>query len=93
VFLVTGSTDGIGRHTAARLKKAGATVLLHGRYVPLLCARENVRGTCGWFANENSPERCAALSMYCARGIRAATCPVQLLSAGCAPCEAWQSGL
>ncbi|KAI8474156.1 MAG: short-chain dehydrogenase-like protein [Monoraphidium minutum] len=31
VFLVTGSTDGIGRHTALRLAAAGATVLVHGR--------------------------------------------------------------
>ncbi|CAN0222547.1 unnamed protein product [Ascophyllum nodosum] len=31
VFLVTGSTDGIGRHTASRLAEAGATVLVHGR--------------------------------------------------------------
>lgn len=29
--LVTGSTDGIGRHTATRLVEEGATVLLHGR--------------------------------------------------------------
>jgi hypothetical protein len=29
--LVTGSTDGIGRHTAARLAAAGAAVLVHGR--------------------------------------------------------------
>ena len=31
-YLVTGSTDGIGRQTAIRLAVAGATVLLHGRY-------------------------------------------------------------
>ena len=31
VFLVTGSTDGIGKHTAGKLKTAGATVLIHGR--------------------------------------------------------------
>ncbi|KIZ00681.1 hypothetical protein MNEG_7280 [Monoraphidium neglectum] len=30
-FLVTGSTDGIGQHTALRLAAAGATVLVHGR--------------------------------------------------------------
>lgn len=30
-FLVTGSTDGIGRHTATRLAGEGATVLIHGR--------------------------------------------------------------
>ncbi|GBF93593.1 hypothetical protein Rsub_06313 [Raphidocelis subcapitata] len=30
-FLVTGSTDGIGRHTAQRLAAAGACVLVHGR--------------------------------------------------------------
>lgn len=30
-ILVTGSTDGIGQHTALRLAAAGATVLLHGR--------------------------------------------------------------
>ena len=32
VVLVTGSTDGIGKHTAERLAKDGATVLVHGRY-------------------------------------------------------------
>ncbi|KAI3437668.1 hypothetical protein D9Q98_000118 [Chlorella vulgaris] len=31
VFLVTGSTDGIGLHTAQRLAREGATVLVHGR--------------------------------------------------------------
>ncbi|XP_070535559.1 retinol dehydrogenase 13-like [Ptychodera flava] len=31
VYLVTGSTDGIGRHTAIRLAQAGGTVLVHGR--------------------------------------------------------------
>lgn len=30
-ILVTGSTDGIGKHTAERLAKEGATVLVHGR--------------------------------------------------------------
>lgn len=30
-MLVTGSTDGIGKHTAERLAKEGATVLVHGR--------------------------------------------------------------
>ncbi|XP_071790160.1 polyprenol dehydrogenase-like [Asterias amurensis] len=30
-FLVTGATDGIGKHTAFRLAKTGATVLMHGR--------------------------------------------------------------
>ena len=30
-FLVTGSTDGIGQHTALLLAKSGANVLLHGR--------------------------------------------------------------
>lgn len=30
-FLVTGATDGIGRHTAGRLAREGAIVLLHGR--------------------------------------------------------------
>ncbi len=30
-YLVTGSTDGIGKHTAEMLIKDGATVLLHGR--------------------------------------------------------------
>ena len=30
--LVTGSTDGIGKHTVERLAKDGATVLVHGRY-------------------------------------------------------------
>lgn len=33
VILVTGSTDGIGRHTARQLKERGATVLVHGRSV------------------------------------------------------------
>ena len=31
VYLITGSTDGIGRHTALQLAKRGATVLIHGR--------------------------------------------------------------
>lgn len=31
VFLVTGSTDGIGKHTSGLLLRQGATVLLHGR--------------------------------------------------------------
>lgn len=31
IFLVTGATDGIGKHTATKLAKLGATVLLHGR--------------------------------------------------------------
>ncbi|CAM9775585.1 unnamed protein product [Scytosiphon promiscuus] len=31
VYLVTGSTDGIGRHTASRLAEEGATVIVHGR--------------------------------------------------------------
>lgn len=31
VFLVTGSTDGIGKHTARKLVQDGATVLIHGR--------------------------------------------------------------
>ena len=31
VFLVTGSTDGIGLHTATRLAGTGATVIVHGR--------------------------------------------------------------
>ena len=30
-FLITGSTDGVGRHVALELGAAGATVLLHGR--------------------------------------------------------------
>jgi NAD(P)-dependent dehydrogenase (short-subunit alcohol dehydrogenase family) len=29
--LITGSTDGVGRHVAARLARSGATVLVHGR--------------------------------------------------------------
>lgn len=33
MFLVTGSTDGIGQHTAIKLAQAGATVLVHGRLV------------------------------------------------------------
>ena len=31
IFLVTGATDGIGKHTATKLAQTGATVLLHGR--------------------------------------------------------------
>ena len=31
IYLVTGSTDGIGLHTAVRLAQAGAGVLVHGR--------------------------------------------------------------
>lgn len=30
-YLVTGSTDGIGRHTAEKLSRAGAHVIIHGR--------------------------------------------------------------
>lgn len=33
VHLVTGSTDGIGKHTARKLAAEGATVLVHGRCV------------------------------------------------------------
>ena len=29
--LITGATDGIGKHTAAQIAKLGATVLVHGR--------------------------------------------------------------
>lgn len=32
VYLITGSTDGIGLHTAQRLATAGAAVVLHGRH-------------------------------------------------------------
>ena len=35
-FLVTGSTDGIGQHTALKLAEAGATVLVHGRCAAVL---------------------------------------------------------
>ncbi|XP_071947233.1 polyprenol dehydrogenase-like isoform X2 [Antedon mediterranea] len=31
VYMITGSTDGIGKHTALQLAHAGATVLIHGR--------------------------------------------------------------
>jgi NAD(P)-dependent dehydrogenase (short-subunit alcohol dehydrogenase family) len=31
VVLITGSTDGIGKHTAALLAQQGATTLVHGR--------------------------------------------------------------
>ena len=31
-YLVTGSTDGIGRQTVIKLAASGADVLLHGRY-------------------------------------------------------------
>lgn len=30
-YLVTGSTDGIGQHTALQLAKQGANVIVHGR--------------------------------------------------------------
>jgi NAD(P)-dependent dehydrogenase (short-subunit alcohol dehydrogenase family) len=32
VYLITGSTDGIGKHTATKLALTGATVLVHGRW-------------------------------------------------------------
>jgi short-subunit dehydrogenase len=35
VFLVTGSSDGIGLHTATRLAGTGATVIVHGRCADL----------------------------------------------------------
>ena len=31
IYLITGSSDGIGLHTATRLAGTGATVLVHGR--------------------------------------------------------------
>eukprot|EP00903_Cladosiphon_okamuranus_P011123 g10499.t1 len=31
IYLVTGSTDGIGKHTASRLAEEGARVIVHGR--------------------------------------------------------------
>ncbi len=31
IFLITGATDGIGKHTATKLAQTGATVFLHGR--------------------------------------------------------------
>ena len=31
IILVTGATDGIGKHTATKLAQTGATVLIHGR--------------------------------------------------------------
>eukprot|EP00416_Gambierdiscus_australes_P004387 CAMPEP_0171121554 /NCGR_PEP_ID=MMETSP0766_2-20121228/102780_1 /TAXON_ID=439317 /ORGANISM="Gambierdiscus australes, Strain CAWD 149" /LENGTH=318 /DNA_ID=CAMNT_0011584339 /DNA_START=89 /DNA_END=1046 /DNA_ORIENTATION=- len=34
IFLVTGSTDGIGKFTAEQLAKEGCTVLVHGRNAP-----------------------------------------------------------
>eukprot|EP00741_Cyanophora_paradoxa_P021914 tig00021428_g21153.t1 len=42
ICLVTGATDGIGRHTAFRLAKDGATVLIHGRN------RERGESTARW---------------------------------------------
>lgn len=30
-YTFTGATDGIGKHTATKLAKAGATVIVHGR--------------------------------------------------------------
>lgn len=36
VFLVTGSTDGIGKHTAMRLAQAGGKVIIHGRQSSIL---------------------------------------------------------
>jgi hypothetical protein len=43
VYLITGSTDGIGRHTALKLAQTGATVLVHGR-----CAWSETRRNLGW---------------------------------------------
>ena len=42
VFLVTGSSDGIGLHTATRLAGTGATVIVHGRCADLLVNRCHV---------------------------------------------------
>ena len=38
-YLVTGSTDGIGRQTVTRLAASGADVLLHGRYWCFACSQ------------------------------------------------------
>ena len=35
-MLITGSSDGIGLHTAKELAKLGATVLVHGRCLPVV---------------------------------------------------------
>lgn len=40
MYLITGSTDGIGRHTALKLAHTGATVLIHGRSPD--CVRDTV---------------------------------------------------
>ena len=56
VFLVTGSTSGIGRHTSQLLAKTGATVLLHGRNEKKLDMVEN------WILNSNPK---AVLRKYC----------------------------
>jgi NAD(P)-dependent dehydrogenase (short-subunit alcohol dehydrogenase family) len=47
VVLITGSTDGIGRHTAFKLAKMGATVIIHGR------SADRVRDTCAAIRREN----------------------------------------
>jgi NAD(P)-dependent dehydrogenase (short-subunit alcohol dehydrogenase family) len=45
VVLVTGSTDGIGRHTARQLAAAGMKVIVHGRSKPKVDATlEALRG-------------------------------------------------
>eukprot|EP00727_Mastigamoeba_balamuthi_P003471 m51a1_g13120 hypothetical protein (282) ;mRNA; f:221-1066 len=59
-FLVTGSTDGIGRHTAVLLARAGARVLVHGRS-PDACERAlaDVRSAA---ASGGAPEPCAIVA-------------------------------
>ncbi|CAM9948919.1 unnamed protein product [Discosporangium mesarthrocarpum] len=51
VYLVTGSTDGIGRHTASRLAEEGATVLVHGR------SDSRVRDTVDWLERKTGSDR------------------------------------
>ena len=54
IFLVTGATSGIGKHTATRLANTGATVLVHGRdparvegtvlQLKKACSNQNITG-------------------------------------------------
>jgi NAD(P)-dependent dehydrogenase (short-subunit alcohol dehydrogenase family) len=56
VFLVTGSTDGIGQHTAERLAAAGATVLVHGRSPARVnAAAERVRAAAATASGKSTP--------------------------------------
>jgi NAD(P)-dependent dehydrogenase (short-subunit alcohol dehydrogenase family) len=60
--LITGSTDGIGKHTAQRLAQDGATVLVHGRNAQKAqAAAESIRKATG---NENVHAFAADLSSH-----------------------------